>query len=63
MRLPETDLFLVVTAYFTIYGYELLADELDSVGRTRFLFGEPSSVNSLDRTRAIRWRLTSWTGN
>ncbi len=47
-RLSDTDLFRVVSAYFTIYGYEMLADELDSVERTRFLFGEPSSVNSLD---------------
>ena len=47
-HLRDTDLFRVVSAYFTIYGYGLLADELDSVGRTRFLFGEPNSVTSLD---------------
>lgn len=40
--------FSVVSAYFTIHGYALLADQLDSVGRTRFLFGNPSSVEELD---------------
>ena len=37
-----------VSAYFTIYGYELLAEELESVGAVRFLFGEPNSVEQLD---------------
>ena len=50
-RLPDTDMLRVVSAYFTIYGYGLLADELDSVGRTRFLFGEPTSVTALDPNR------------
>lgn len=39
--------FSVVSAYFSVYGYELLADALDGVRRTRFLFGDPSSVDDL----------------
>ena len=46
-RLPGAARFSVVSAYFSVYGYELLADALDRVGRTRFLFGDPSSVDDL----------------
>ncbi len=46
--LPGADAFNLVSAYFTIYGYGLLADELDGVGRVRFLFGDPASVEELD---------------
>jgi hypothetical protein len=38
----------IVSAYFTIYAYEALADRLDQVGSLRFLFGEPRFVNLLD---------------
>ncbi|MCY4236273.1 MAG: helicase-related protein [Cyanobacteria bacterium MAG CAR2_bin_4] len=40
--------FSVVSAYFTIQGYGLLADQLEGVSRTRFLFGDPGSVEDLD---------------
>ena len=40
--------FDFVSAYFSIYGYELLAEELDDLGRIRFLFGDPTSVEDLD---------------
>ena len=40
--------FDFVSAYFTIYGYELLADELEVVDRVRFLFGDPASIAQLD---------------
>ncbi len=46
--LSNADMFRVVSAYFSIYGYGLLADEVDRVGRVRFLFGDPSSVEYLD---------------
>ena len=46
--LTNADAFSFVSAYFTIYGYELLADQLDRVGDTRFLFGDPTSVEDLD---------------
>ncbi len=47
-RLPQAAAFRLVSAYFTIYGYELLADELGRVGSVRFLFGDPASVGELD---------------
>ena len=47
-NLSGADAFSFVSAYFTIYGYELLEQELNNVGDVRFLFGEPDSVESLD---------------
>ena len=46
--LRKADAFNIASAYFTIYGYELLAEELDSVGSVCFLFGDPTSVEDLD---------------
>ena len=46
--LRRADAFDFVSAYFTVYGYELLAEELESVARVRFLFGDPTSVEQLD---------------
>ena len=46
--LHDADALDCVSAYFTIYGYELLAAELERVGAARFLFGEPGSVEQLD---------------
>ena len=46
--LRDADAFDCVSAYFTIYGYELLAEPLERVGAVRFLFGEPGSVEQLD---------------
>ena len=40
--------FDFVSAYFTIYGYELLADDIEKIGLVRFLFGDPASVVQLD---------------
>ena len=40
--------FDLVSAYFSIYGYQRLADQLDRVGKVRFLFGEPSSADDPD---------------
>ena len=47
-NLSGAEAFSFVSAYFTIYGYELLEQELNNVGDVRFLFGEPDSVESLD---------------
>ena len=47
-RLADADAFRLVSAYFSVYGYELLADALDSVRETRFLFGDPASLEDLD---------------
>lgn len=38
----------IVSAYFTIYAYEALSGNLDSIDGLRFLFGEPRFVQSLD---------------
>lgn len=38
----------VVSAYFTIYAYDALRDELNSIQDMRFLFGEPRFIQSLD---------------
>jgi len=37
-----------VSAYFTIYAYAAMKDQLDEVERLRFLFGEPRFIQSLD---------------
>lgn len=37
-----------VSAYFTVYAYDVLKDELDSIEELRFLFGEPRFIKSLD---------------
>lgn len=37
-----------VSAYFTIYAYAKMKDQLDQIGHLRFLFGEPRFVQSLD---------------
>ena len=47
-RLPQAETFRLVSAYFSIYGYELLAQQLDSVGDVRFLYGDPGSVGEVD---------------
>ena len=47
-HLGNADAFDFVSAYFSIYGYELLMDELDGIGEVRFLFGDPASVEDLD---------------
>ena len=47
-NLQNAGTFDFVSAYFTIYGYELLADELENLTGVRFLFGDPTSVEQLD---------------
>ena len=38
----------VVSAYFNIYGYEALREQLKKVERVRFLYGEPTSADNVD---------------
>jgi len=38
----------IVSAYFTIYAYDALKEELEGIEHLDFLFGEPSFVNRLD---------------
>lgn len=41
----------IVSAYFTIYAYEELRQELEAIEELRFLFGEPRFVRTLDPER------------
>lgn len=47
-HLFDATTFRVVSAYFTIQGYDLLADELDKLQDVKFLFGDPDSLDDLD---------------
>ena len=47
-NLQGADAFRLVSAYFSIYGYALLADSLDTVDEVRFLYGDPTSVDDVD---------------
>jgi len=38
----------VVSAYFTIYAYDALRDQLEQIDRLKFLFGEPRFITLLD---------------
>ncbi len=38
----------IVSAYFTIYAFDALKEELEGIEHLDFLFGEPSFVNRLD---------------
>src|SRR5690349_5366885 len=42
----------IVSAYFTIYAYQALQEQLDTVTELRFLFGEPRFVSALDPERS-----------
>ena len=47
-HLSDASVFRLVSAYFTIYGYEALQSELRGVEDVRFLFGDPASVGEVD---------------
>ncbi len=38
----------IVSAYFTIYAYHHLKQNLDEINKLRFLFGEPTFIKSMD---------------
>jgi len=44
----------IVSAYFTIYAYDALKEELDRIEHLDFLFGEPSFVNRLDPSKTAK---------
>ena len=46
--LADADSLSAAAAYFSIYGYGLLADNLDGLAETRLLLGEPASAASPD---------------
>lgn len=41
----------IVSAYFTIYAYNQLKENLDSIKELKFLFGEPTFIKSLDPSK------------
>ena len=41
----------VVSPYFTIHAHKELREELKQAGECRFLFGDPESVDKLDKGR------------
>jgi len=41
----------IVSAYFTIYAYSHLKNELDSISKLKFLFGEPTFIKALDPSK------------
>jgi superfamily II DNA or RNA helicase len=47
---PDSDLS-IVSAYFTIYAYNHLKEQLNSINELKFLFGEPTFIRSLDPTK------------
>ena len=47
-RIKDGSHLSVVSAFFTIYAYDVLKDCLDRIGRMDFLFGEPRFIRSLD---------------
>lgn len=48
----KTDVQLsIVSAYFSIYGFEPLRKELAEINHLRFLFGEPRFIEQIDPTR------------
>ena len=38
----------IVSAYFTIYAFNKLKDNLNSINHLRFLFGDPTFIKSID---------------
>ncbi len=38
----------IVSAYFTIYAYQALAEQLNQIDGLRFLYGDPRGINALD---------------
>ncbi len=47
-KFDSADMLRMVSAYFSIYGFELLERELGDIDSVRFLFGDPDSVAELD---------------
>lgn len=47
---PESQLS-IVSAYFSIYGFEPLCKQLSDINQCRFLFGEPSFIEQIDSTK------------
>ena len=47
-KLQTDSVLSVVSAYFTIYAFDAMREQLDSIEHLDFLFGEPKFINRLD---------------
>ncbi|MGR3913088.1 MAG: helicase-related protein [Gammaproteobacteria bacterium] len=47
-QLRRAGAFRIVSAYFSVYAYAALRDELEGVDGVRFLYGDPGSVGEVD---------------
>jgi len=54
VKISQGSKLSIVSAYFTIYAYHKLKDELDSIDQLRFLFGDPSYLKSIDPSKINR---------
>ena len=59
-KIQDDSALSIVSAYFTIYAFNKLRDELSSIKELRFLFGEPSFVGGIDpqKTESKAFALT-----
>jgi len=58
-KIQDGSALSIVSAYFTIYAFDKLKDELTSIKELRFLFGEPSFINiDPDKTESKAFQLT-----
>lgn len=47
-QLGDAGAFRIVSAYFSVYAYEALQQELEKLETVRFLYGDPGSVGEVD---------------
>ena len=58
-KIQDGSALSIVSAYFTIYAFDKLKDELTSIKELRFLFGEPSFINiDPEKTESKAFQLT-----
>ena len=58
-KIQDGSALSIVSAYFTIYAFDKLRDELTGIKALRFLFGEPSFINiDPDKTESKAFQLT-----
>lgn len=51
-KISKNSSLAFVSAYFTIYAYEALRDNLENIDKLHFLFGEPTFVKAVDPNSA-----------
>ena len=51
-KISKNSSLAFVSAYFTIYAYEALRDNLENIDKLHFLFGEPTFIKAVDPNSA-----------